>query len=60
MSKDDKPHNPDLPVTDRVCLARMETLKTEINGLKQTIYSVGATITIVVTIVQVVLFFLKR
>lgn len=58
MAKEDP--NLDLPVTDRVCLARMETLKSEIDGLKTTIYAVGLAVSLTVTIVQILFkFFLK-
>jgi len=49
----------DDPVPEKLCLARMETLRAEINGLKKTIYMSVATATIIIGIVQFVLTLLK-
>jgi hypothetical protein len=52
---DDDPQPADLPVTDRICVARMGTLEAQYKGLKTAIYAVGATIVIIITVVQVAL-----
>lgn len=43
----------DCPVDELLCVSRMETLRAEIRGIKQTVKVVGATITIIVSIVAV-------
>lgn len=50
MSKDNND-----PVTDKLCLARMETLKEQINGLKKTIWAAVATATTIIVIAQFIL-----
>lgn len=49
--------NPSLnaPVTERLCLARMETLRQEIKGIKTAVYVAGLAITLTLTVVQIVL-----
>jgi len=45
----------DLPVTERVCLARMSALEERIEGLKKTIYISSMCIITVLSVVQIVL-----
>lgn len=45
----------DDPVTDKLCLARMDTLRQEIRALKTTIVACGATMTTIIVIVQFIL-----
>jgi hypothetical protein len=42
----------DCPVSDKLCLARMETLRTEIKGIKQAVYISGAAITTVIVVAE--------
>lgn len=52
-----KERNDDDPVTEKLCVSRRQTVDEKIEGLKTTIYAVGATIVIIVSIVEVILKF---
>jgi len=45
----------DDPVTDKLCIARMDGLRQEIKALKTTIIACGATMTTIVVVVQFIL-----
>lgn len=45
----------DCPVSDALCLARMDALKTEIEGIKNTIKVSAAILGIVLTVLEIVL-----
>jgi len=43
----------DCPVSDALCNARMETMKTLVDGIRHEIKTTGAVITIIVSIVAI-------
>jgi len=43
----------DCPVSNELCNARMETIKTYVDGIKQTVKTTGAVITLIVSIVAI-------
>jgi len=47
--------NEDDPVTERLCESRRQTIVEQINGLRKTMYAVGATTTVIVVVVQLIL-----
>ena len=47
------------PVTEKLCESRRQTIHEEINGLKKTIYAVGATTTTIIVIVQFIVTLLR-
>lgn len=51
MSKEEK----DCPVEEATCIARMETVGEQINGIKNTVYAVGVTITIALSVLTFIL-----
>jgi len=53
MSKDDD------PVSEKLCIARMQTLVERIEGLKKAIYISGAAMTTVIVTVQFILTLLR-
>ena len=57
---DPPPRETDLPVTDRICNARMDALEEKINGIKTAIYVAGSLIIIILTLVQVALSYLHH
>ena len=57
--KDDCPEHND-PVTEALCQARREVLIEKIEGLKKAVYISAASITVIVTVVQLILALLPR
>ena len=51
--------NVDDPVTEKLCESRRQTIQEQIDGLKKTIYTVGATTTLIILAVQLALTFLR-
>ena len=51
--------NEDDPVTERLCESRRQTIQEQIDGLKKTIYAVGATTTLIIVIAQFLLTLLR-
>ena len=49
MSKEDD------PVSEKLCIARMQTLVEKIDGIKKAVYVSGASITTIIVIVQLIL-----
>ena len=47
------------PITERLCEARRQTIQEQIDGLKKTIYAVGATTTLIIVIAQFLLTLLR-
>jgi methyltransferase-like protein len=43
----------DCPVSNELCNARMENVKTYVDGIKQTVKTTGAVITLIVSIVAI-------
>ena len=57
MSKTER--NEEDPVTEKLCEARRQTIQEQIDGLKKTIYAVGATTTLIIVIAQFLLTLLR-
>ena len=47
------------PVTEKLCEARRQTIQEQIDGLKKTIYAVGATTTTIILIAQFIFTLLR-
>lgn len=54
MSEEDKKKKQNC-VTDKLCEARQEVLEQKINGLKNTMYAVGATTTLIIVATEFIL-----
>jgi len=51
--------NEDDPVSEKLCESRRQTIQEQIDGLKKTVYTVGATTTLIILVVQLALTFLR-
>ena len=47
------------PVTEKLCEARRQTIQEQIDGLKKTIYAVGATTTTIIVVAQFIITLLR-